>query len=121
MQNLLAYQKSGRSAYSKFATVTDLLRHELMYNHGGFWRDAGMNLFKNVFDNFVKYKLVIGSEATFAHRWDQGMCFYANEPKSENMYRVSNYRNVNRMRYYHQWAVTIAGPIDFRQVVIGDE
>lgn len=92
-----------------------------MYRNGGFWRDAGMNLFKNVFDHFTRYELVIGSEATFAHRWDQGMCFFANKPHSENIYRVSNYRNVNRMRFYHQWAVTIAGPIDFRQVIYGDE
>lgn len=58
---------------------------------------------------------------TVGSRWDQGMCFFGNERKSENMLRVSNYRNVNRMRFYHHWAVTIAGPIDFRQVVIGDE
>ena len=36
------------------------MRHELMYQHGGFWRDAGLNLFKPVFDHFTRYKLVIG-------------------------------------------------------------
>jgi len=78
MHTLIKYQLSGNSAYSKFATVTDLLRHELMYRNGGFWRDAGMNLFKNVFDHFTKYKLVIGGEVTFGYRWNQGMCFFAN-------------------------------------------
>lgn len=121
MQTLLAYERSGKSVFKKYATVTDLLRHELMYQHGGFWRDAGMNLFKPVFDHFTRYKLVIGGEVTIGYRWNQGMCFFANEAKSEHMYRVSNFRNVNRMRYYHYWAVNIAGPIDFRQVIAGPE
>jgi len=32
-----------------------------MYRFGGFWRDAGMNHFKAVFDSFRKYKLVVGA------------------------------------------------------------
>ena len=119
MKTLLAYQRSGRSVYSKYATVTDLLRHELMYQHGGFWRDAGMNFFRPILDQFTRYKLVIGGEVTISYRWNQGMCFFGNEPKSEHMHRVSNYRNVNRMQIYHYYAVTIAGPVDFRQVVTG--
>jgi len=120
MHTLLNYQLAGNSGYSKFATVTDLLRHELLYRKGGFWRDAGMNLFKNVFDHFTRYKLVIGAEVTLRHRWNQGMCFFANEPFNENMHRVSKYQNINRMRYYSFPALNIAGPFDFRQVVIGD-
>lgn len=64
--------------------------------------------------------MVIGAERTLTHRWKQGMCFFANEPHSEHMLRVSNYRNVNRMRYYDVDSVGIAGPIDFRQVLSGD-
>ena len=78
MQTLLAYQRSGKSAYNKYATITDLLKHEVMYSNGGFWRDAGMNPFRPVFDQFTKYKLVIGGEATVAYRWAQGMRFFAN-------------------------------------------
>lgn len=80
-----------------------------------------MNLFRPVFDQFLRYKLVIGGEVTIGFRWNQGMCFFGNQPRSEHLYRVSNYRNINRMRYYHYWAVTIAGPIDFRQVLAGDQ
>lgn len=49
------------------------------------------------------------------------MCFFANAPLSEHLLRVTNYRNLNRMQIYYQDALTIAGPIDFRQIVVGDE
>ena len=35
--------------------------------------------------------------------------------------RIVNYPNVNKMRIYEQNALKIAGPVDFRQTVIGDE
>lgn len=94
------YQKSGQSNYKKYATITDILRHEITYRNGGFWRDAGFNLFRPVLDMFLHYKLVIGAQWTQQNRWNMAMCFYGNEPLSEHMLRVSNYRNVNRMRYY---------------------
>ena len=80
-----------------------------------------MNIFKPVFDYFLKYKLVIGAERTLRHRWNQGMCFFANTPKSPHLYRVTNFRNINRMRIYSELALNIAGPFDFRQVVNGEE
>ena len=78
-----------------------------------------MNLLKPVFDYFVKYKLVIGAERSIRHRWNQGMCFFANAPKVDNLFRITNYPNINRMQIYSSIALTIAGPFDFRQVVIG--
>ena len=76
--NLLDFHKHRGSGFSKLATVTDIMRHEILYHEGGFWRDAGMNLFRPVFDQFLRYKLVIGSEKTFRSRWNQGMCFFGN-------------------------------------------
>ena len=97
------------------------MRHELMYLNGGFWRDSGLNMFKPIFDQFTRYRLVLGAGWTGQNRWSQAMCFFANEPFSENMLRVSNYRNVNRMQMYHRNALYIAGPTDFRQVLQGEE
>jgi hypothetical protein len=119
VNNLLAFNKV--SPYSKLATVTDILRHEILYNEGGFWKDAGMNLLRPIFDKFRSYKIVIASDKTFRYRWLQGMCFFANVPKIENMWRITNYRNLNRMRIYLNYAPAIAGPIDFRQFLIGQE
>jgi mannosyltransferase OCH1-like enzyme len=79
---LIAYQKSGKSAYKKYATIVDMMRHEITYEHGGFWRDAGLNIYKPVFDRFTKYKIAIGAAWTLNYRWSQGMCFYAIEPRS---------------------------------------
>ena len=121
MQNLLRYQNTGISTYNKYGVVTDLFRHELMYRRGGFWRNTGMNLLRNVFDDFTRYEMVIGTDLTFRHRWNQVMSFFANEPLSENLHRVVTYQNINRMRFYYPEAASIAGSIDFRQVVQGDE
>jgi len=80
-----------------------------------------MNLLRPIFDKFTKYKLVIPVDKTFRYRWLQGMCFFANAPSYPNMLRINNYRNLNRMRIYDNYASGIAGPIDFRQLLIGQE
>ena len=51
----------------------------------------------------------------------QGMCFFANMKGYENMERINNYRNLNRMRIYIPDAMNIAGPVDFRQLLVGQE
>lgn len=58
------------------------MSHELMHREGGFWRDAGLNLLKPVLNYFTRYRLVIGAEMTIRFRWNQGMCFFGNEPGS---------------------------------------
>lgn len=78
-----------------------------------------MNLLRPIFDDFTRYKLVIAADKTFRYRWLQGMCFFANVPNLENMFRITNYRNINRMRIYYNYALNIAGPIDFRQLLVG--
>ena len=76
--NLLNFSK--HSPYNKLATVTDIMRHEILALEGGFWKDAGMNLLRPVFQHFTKYKLVLPVDKTFRYRWLQGMCFFANMP-----------------------------------------
>lgn len=80
-----------------------------------------MNIFKPVFDLFLKYNLVIGAERTGRYRWNQGMCFFANAPKVDNLKRITNFPNINKMRIYSNIALDIAGPFDFRQVLNGVE
>jgi hypothetical protein len=38
-------------------------------------------------------------------------------PKLPNFWRLTNFRNLNRMRIYNAWALTIAGPTDFSQLI----
>ena len=79
IQNLIQFNK--KSPFNKLATVTDIVRHELLYHQGGFWKDAGMNMLRPVFDKFLKYKIVIAADKMFRYRWLQGMCFFGNVPK----------------------------------------
>ena len=117
MQTLLQFNQ--RSPYNKLAVVTDILRHELLHSDGGFWKDAGVNLLRPVFQKFLRYKLAITVDKSGRHRWLQGMCFFANMPRLPNLWRITNFRNTNRMRIYNDYAIAIAGPIDFRQLIVG--
>jgi hypothetical protein len=119
IRTLIDFNK--RSPYNKLASVTDIMRHEILYHEGGFWKDAGMNLLRPVFDKFLKYKLVLPVDRLFKYRYLQGMCFFANAPKYENLMRINSFRNLNRMRIYQTDALTIAGPVDFRQLLVGQE
>lgn len=60
------------------ATVADVMRHEILYNEGGFYMDTGMYLFNNVFYDWLSYKVVIPTLQPFRHRWIESMCFFAN-------------------------------------------
>lgn len=57
------------------------MRHEILYNEGGFWKDAGMDLLRPIFDKFLKYKLVIHLDIVGAFRIRQGMCLYGHVPR----------------------------------------
>ena len=119
LNTLIAFNK--HSPYNKLATVTDILRHEILYHEGGFWKDAGMNMLRPILDKFLKYKLVLPVDRIFKYRYLQGMCFFGNAPKYENLMRINSYQNINRMRIYQKDPLTIAGPVDFRQLLIGQE
>lgn len=80
-----------------------------------------MNFLRPIFDKFLKYRLVLPVDKIGRYRYEQGMCFFANMPHYENMLRINNYRNLNRMRIYIRDALNIAGPIDFRQLLIGQD
>ena len=101
------------------ASATDIIRHEILYQEGGFWKDAGMEILRPVFDKFLKYKVFITFTMQGWYRYIQGMCIFGNMPKSENMLRINNPRNLNRIRFYIKDAFAIAGPFDFRQYVDG--
>lgn len=118
---MLDLHKNRHTRYSKLASVTDLMRHEILFNHGGIWKDAGMNFFRPIFDSLLKYRFVVGSDMTIRHRWTQSMCFYLIHPKEPRLHRIINYPNVNKMRIYEDNALLIAGPVDFRQAVVGSE
>ena len=117
IQTLLEVDKFTR--FSKRATVADVMRHEILYNEGGFYMDSSMVLFKRVFDKWLSYKLVVNAELSFRHRWSSNMCFFAVMPKYPGLLRLINRANTNTYKIYKKDAMGIAGPHNFRQVVRG--
>ena len=80
-----------------------------------------MNFLRPIFDKFLKYKLVLPVDRIGKYRYLQGMCFFANTPKAPNIARINNFRNLNRMNIFSWYAISVAGPIDFRQFVLPEE
>ena len=80
-----------------------------------------MNMLRPILDKFLKYKLVLPVDRAFRYRYLQGMCFFGNMPRYENMMRINRFQNLNRMRIYWSDPMVIAGPVDFRQLVVGQE
>lgn len=119
IKTLINFNK--RSPYNKLASVTDIIRHEILYHEGGFWKDAGMNFLRPILDKFLKFKLVLPVDRIFKYRYLQGMCFFGNIPKYENLMKITGYRNINRMRIYRVNPLLVAGPVDFRQLLQGQE
>jgi hypothetical protein len=53
MKTLCEFNRN--SPYNKFAVITDILRHEALYKHGGFWKDSSMNFLKPILSHFRRY------------------------------------------------------------------
>ena len=119
IMTLISFNK--HSPFNKLATVTDIMRHELLYYEGGLWKDAGMNMLRPIPTHLLKYKLILPVDRLLSYRYLQGMCFFGNMPRYDHMLRINNFRNLNRMKIYSQLALSIAGPVDFRQLLIGQE
>ena len=41
--------------------MADVMRHELMYNEGGFYMDTSMMLFNDIFKKWLSYKFVVST------------------------------------------------------------
>jgi hypothetical protein len=110
-----------RSKFSKGATMADMMRHEILYREGGFYMDTSMYLFDDVLEKWLSYKAVLPSDVTFRHRWSQGMCLYGHVAGFAPVLRAISYFNTNRYNIFLRNALDIAGPDDFKQLVLGGE
>ena len=97
------------------------MRHEIIYNEGGFYMDTSMRLFNRMLSKWLSYKFVVSTERVFRHRWSQSMCFFGAMPKFSGIARKIAINNTNHWDLFHQDAMEIAGPSDFRWAVRGYE
>jgi hypothetical protein len=83
--------------------------------------DSGQNVLRPMFQKFLKFKLAITVDKSGRFRWLQAMSSFGAVPKLPNFWRLTNFRNLNRLRIYNAWALSIAGPVDFSQLIKGQE
>jgi len=115
LRNLLKLQDKNQK---KQGSISALMRHEILFHKGGFFRDTSLNIMKPVFVKFLKYNIVVAAEQAGRHRWSQGMSFYASAPRVGHLKRMASFRNLNKMRIYSENALDHC---DFRQAVNGYE
>ena len=57
LRNLFKLQNKNQN---KLASISAIMRHEILFHKGGFYRDTNFNTMKPVFVQFLKYNIVIG-------------------------------------------------------------
>ena len=103
------------------ATMADVMRHEIMYYHGGVYMDTSMLLFNRVLYKWLSYKVFLSTEHMFRHRWMQNMCIFAVAPRYPGLWRIIQPNNTNRYNIFLRDAMEIAGPANFRHFIKGAE
>jgi hypothetical protein len=83
--------------------------------------DSGQNVLRPMLQKFLKYKFTITVDKSGRFRWLQAMSNFGAMPKLPNFWRLTHFRNLNRMRIYQAWPLAIAGPTDFSQLMFGQE
>ena len=102
------------------ATMADVMRHEIMYYHGGVYMDTSMLLFNKIMYKWLSYKVFLSNEHIFRNRWSQNMCIFAVAPRYPGLLRIIHHSNTNRYNLFLSDALEIAGPTNFRHLVKGE-
>jgi hypothetical protein len=103
MQTLLRFDK--KSPFNKMSMLSDLIRHEAAYIHGGFYFDTNYMLLNNFnLDGLRTYSFVAGTDEIPLNRADRNSGFFGVSPRSPRMYRLINHRMLSSRRYFHKSA-----------------
>ena len=75
MQSLMKFDL--KSPYNKMSMLSDLIRHEAVYRHGGFYLDLNYMTFgEHVLDKFLSYSIFTGSDKAPLSRADKNSGFF---------------------------------------------
>jgi hypothetical protein len=120
MQKLLKFDK--KSPYSKLSMVADLMRHEIMYRHGGFYLDTNYMLMstERPLDKLLTYSLVVGGEHTPHHRFYKQSGFFGAVQFSSQIKRIQDHRTLSSRNYFSKLADLVSGPWLLAKTIVGD-
>ena len=114
LKNMLSLQNKHDNM---LAIITKIMRNEILFHEGGFWKDTGLNILQPAFDSFLKYSVVVEAKLLGSHGWSQGTSFYANRPRVKYLQRMVSQPSINRIRIHSENPLASAGTLDFWQVM----
>lgn len=120
ISTLLEFNK--KSKYNKLSMVSDLMRAEIVLNHGGIYLDTNYLVFrKNGFDDWLSYRGVFATQLYPYHRFHREGSIFAAPKGSPALKRLVNHRAISSRNYYSKQAHIEAGPSFFSSTVQGQE
>lgn len=101
--------------------LSDLIRHEAVYLHGGFYLDTNYMLFGDrALDKFLTYSFVAGTEYAPLTRADRNSGFFGASKHNPHIERLINRRALSSRNYFSKKANVEAGPGFFAKSLKGD-
>lgn len=116
---LLEFNKISR--YNKLSMVSDLMRAEIIYNHGGIYLDTNYLVFKkNGLDDWLTFKGMFITQLYPYHRFQREGTVFAAMKGFDRVKRLVDHRSISTRNHYSKQAHIEAGPTFFTATVLGE-
>jgi hypothetical protein len=100
--------------------LSDLIRYEATYNHGGFYLDTNYMLLNNFnLESLLTYSFVAGSDETFLNRADRNNGFFGVSQGNPRISRLLDHRMISSRKHYSRLINIETGPGLFGYALIG--
>ena len=110
---MLTIEKEEPMTYSKWAQITDLMRLEIVYNHGGYYFDTTFEILRPMYSllNIPKYRFIGCNEVPrFKDYPKLSNSFFGATKKNVILKRLLSTKNLNSIDFYNHAVDEETGP-----------
>lgn len=98
--------------------LADIMRYEIIYQHGGFYVDTNIQFLKNnSLENWITYKLVVASEMMTFDRIFRPCGFFGATPKYGPLLKLISPAYLNTRNIYYSVTSYETGPGYFASII----
>ena len=99
IKHLLKYSEHSR--YKKFSPISDFMRAEIIYNHGGIYIDTNYFVFrKNALDDWLTFKGMFSTQIFPYHRFQREGGVFAAAKGFDRLKRLVDHRAISTRNIY---------------------
>jgi hypothetical protein len=108
------------SSKNKMAMIADLMRMEIVYNHGGFYIDTNYHIFDDhTLDDWLSYKAVMPGQRIPNYKFSRDNGFFGSIKGYENIERLIDHRFLSQRMFFGWEANVVTGPFYFVHAIQG--